>query len=136
MMSASDIPELDTAGLRKFGITTGAILAVLFGLAFPYLLDRPWPVWPWIVFAILAAWAIAAPNSLKPIYHGWMRVGMFLGRVTTPIIMTLVFVVAFIPFALVLRIMQRDFMRRKFDESSSYRVKSKPPSVENMEKPY
>jgi saxitoxin biosynthesis operon SxtJ-like protein len=136
MMKASDIPELDTRGLREFGITTGAILAVLFGGVFPYFLDRPWPVWPWVVFAVLSLWAIVAPNTLKPIYHGWMRLGMLLGRITTPIIMTLVFAITIVPMALLLRIFRRDFMRRKFDESPSYRVKSRPPSIENMEKPY
>ena len=82
-MSASDIPELDTSGLRQFGLTTGAIVAVLFGIVFPYVFDRPWPAWPWVVFSVLAVWAIVAPNTLKPIYHGWMRVGMALGRITT-----------------------------------------------------
>jgi amino acid transporter len=136
MMKASDIPELDTRGLREFGLTTGAILVVLFGGVFPYVFDRPWPVWPWIVFAILALWAIVAPNTLKPLYHGWMRLGLLLGKVTTPIIMTLVFAITIVPMALALRLLRRDFMRRKFDDSPSYRVKSRPPSVENMEKPY
>lgn len=135
-MQASDIPELDTRGLREFGLTTGAILAALFGGVFPYILDRPWPIWPWVVFAVLASWAIVAPNTLKPLYHGWMRLGMLLGKVTTPIIMTLVFAITIIPMALLLRIFRRDFMRRNFDESPSYRVKSRQPSVENMEKPY
>ena len=34
MMNASDIPELDKRGLREFGLTTGAIVAVLFGIVF------------------------------------------------------------------------------------------------------
>jgi len=136
MMNASDIPELDKRGLREFGLTTGAIVAVLFGIVFPYLLEHTWPVWPWVVFAVLAVWALIAPSTLNPVYHGWMRVGMLLGRVTTPIIMTLVFAITIVPMALILRILRRDFMRRKFDGSPSYRVKSRPPSVKNMEKPY
>ncbi len=136
MMNASDIPELDKRGLREFGLTTGAIVAVLFGIVFPYFLESTWPVWPWVIFAVLAVWALVAPHTLNPVYRGWMRVGMMLGRVTTPIIMTLVFVITIVPMAVLLRIFRRDFMRRKFDDSSSYRVESKPPSVENMEKPY
>ena len=135
-MSALDIPELDARGLRNFGLTTGAILAALFGIVFPYFLDRPWPVWPWIVFATLAVWGAMAPTTLRPVYRGWMRVGMLLGKITTPIILTLVFVIAIIPTSIVLRLLGKDMMRRKFDRSPSYRVKSKNPSVENMEKPY
>lgn len=135
-MSASNIPELDTKDLREFGLTTGAIVAVLFGLGFPYLFDRPWPVWPWVVAGVLAAWAIVVPNTLRPVYRGWMRIGLLLGKITTPIILTLVYAIAIIPTAIILRILGKDFMHRKFDQSPSYRVKSKNPSVTNMEKPY
>ena len=33
------IPQLDKAGLRKFGITTGILIAVLFGLFIPWLFE-------------------------------------------------------------------------------------------------
>lgn len=136
MTTAFEIPELDASGLRRFGLTTGGILAVLFGVVVPYFFDRQWPVWPWIIFAVLAIWALLAPSTLKPVYHGWMRFSMLLGKVTTPIIMTLVFAIAFVPMALLLRLLRKDFLHRKFDASPSYRVESKRPSVENMEKPY
>ena len=59
-----DIPDLDRRGLRKFGLTTGAIMVMLFGLVLPWLRDRPLPLWPWCVAAVLAVWALAAPASL------------------------------------------------------------------------
>ena len=135
-MSASDIPELDTKGLRSFGFTTGTIVAVLFGLIFPYLIGHAWPKWPWIVAGILFLWAAAIPATLRPVYHGWMRIGLLLGKITTPIILTLVYAIAVIPTALFLRLFRKDLLHRKFDGSSSYRVESKEPSVGNMEKPY
>lgn len=135
-MMSGEIPVLDKAGLRQFGLTTGAIVAVLFGLAFPYFLEFSWPVWPWIVFAILGVWGIVAPTSLGPVYRGWMHFGMLLGKITTPIILTLLFLVAILPGALIMRLFRNDPMRRSFDESTTYRVDSKQPSSENLEKPY
>lgn len=131
-----EIPVLDRGGLRQFGLTTGAIVAALFGIAFPYLLDMSWPIWPWLVFAVLGIWAIIAPASLKPVYRGWMRAGILLSKITTPIILTLLFLVAIIPGALLMRLFRKDPMRRGFDESASYRIKAKQPSVKNLEKPY
>ena len=131
-----EIPVLDRGGLRQFGLTTGAIVAALFGIAFPYLLDMSWPIWPWLVFAVLGIWAIIAPASLKPVYRGWMRAGMLLSKITTPIILTLLFLVAILPSALLMRLFRKDPMRRGFDESASYRIKAKQPSVKNLEKPY
>lgn len=135
-MIIHEIPELDAKGLRQFGLTTGAIVAVLFGIVFPYLLDFSWPVWPWLIFAVLGTWALIAPSSLRPIYRGWMRFGMLLGRITTPIILTALFIMTILPGALLLRLFRKDPMHRSFDDSRSYRVISKQPSVENLEKPY
>ena len=132
----NEIPELDKSGLRQFGLTTGAIVAGLFGIVFPYLLDVSWPLWPWLIFAVLAGWALIAPSSLRRVYYGWMRFGMLLGKITTPIIMTLLFLITILPGALLLRLFRKDPMRRSFDDSTSYRVKTKQPSVQNLEKPY
>ncbi len=131
-----EIPVLDRGGLRQFGLTTGAIVAALFGIAFPYLFDLSWPIWPWIVFAVLGIWAVIAPAGLRPVYRGWMRFGMMLSKITTPIIMTLLFLFAILPMSLLMRLFQNDPMRRSFDDSKSYRVKAKQPSVKNLEKPY
>ena len=77
MTDHEDIPELDTPGLRKFGITTGLIIALLFGLALPYLFEWPWPRWPWIVGAVLIGWALVLPASLKQVYLNWMRLWQY-----------------------------------------------------------
>jgi len=132
----SDIPELDKSGLRSFGITTGGIVAVIFGILVPYVLDRAWPMWPWIVAAVLAGWALVAPTTLGPVYRGWMRFGLLAGKIVTPIILTIVYIVTIIPTSIALALMGKDMMRRKFDSGPSYKVRSKQPSVENMEKPY
>ena len=131
-----EIPELDKSGLRQFGLTTGAIVAGLFGIVIPYLFDVPWPLWPWLIFAVLASWALIAPTSLRLVYQGWMRFGMLLGKITTPIILTLLFLITIVPGALLLRLFRKDPMRRSLDGSASYRVKAKQPSVQNLEKPY
>ena len=130
------IPELDKAGLRRFGFTMGAIIAGLFGLLLPYLFDLGWPRWPWIVAAVFFAWGAIAPVTLRPVYRGWMRFGLLLSKVTTPIILTLVYVITIIPTSIILRLARKDLLQRKFDGSESYRVKSKAPSIENMEKPF
>ncbi len=134
--AVSDIPELDRSGLRRFGITTGAIVAGLFGVVLPYLLDYAWPLWPWIVAAVLTGWALTAPGTMGPLYRGWMRFGLLASKIVTPVVLSFVYVITIIPTSIVLALMGKDAMRRKFDSGPSYRVRSKQPSVENMEKPY
>ena len=134
---SKNIPELDKKGLRSFGITTGAIIAGLFGLFFPWLLGRSIPVWPWGVFAVLAAWALIAPASLRPIYRGWMRFGIALSRITTPIIMGLVFFIVIMPFGLVRRLFGRDSMQRTLEDGvDTYRIESTENTRDTLENPY
>ena len=137
-MTSSDhtIPELDRKGLREFGLVTGGIIAGLFGLFFPWVFERPLPVWPFIVFAVLGLWGLAAPMSLRPVYRVWMKFGLILSRITTPIIMGLVFYVVITPVAILWKIIGKDAMARKFDNSESYRLPSRKAPPENLERPY
>lgn len=137
-MSAHDvIPDIDRKGLRSFGLTTGVIIAGLFGLFFPWLLEAKIPLWPWVILVVLGGWALVAPASLKPVYRGWMRFGLLLSKITTPIIMFVVFFILVMPFGFILKILGKDPMRRRFDESAgSYRIESIKPSKDNLENPF
>jgi len=129
------IPELDRAGLRQFGLVTGSIVAGLFGLFFPWLLGRSWPLWPWIVFVILAVWALIGPSSLRPVYRAWMRFGLLMSRVTTPIILGVVYFGIISPTGFLMRVGGKDPMARRLDDTSqSYRVQSR--NRKHMEKPF
>lgn len=137
-MLKDQIPELDRAGLRNFGLTTGAIVALLFGLFLPWLFDRGLPLWPWILAAILGAWALVLPASLKPIYKGWMKVGLTLGFINTRIILFLLYYLIFFPVGLVIKLAGRDPMARALTPATddSYRVASNKRDHTHFERPY
>ena len=130
------IPELDRNGLREFGFVTGGMVAALFGLFFPWLLDHSYPVWPWVIFAVIGLWALIAPMTLRSLYRAWMRFGLLLSKITTPIIMGLVFYLVITPFALVFKIFGKDAMRRKFADHDTYRVTKKKIRKDSLEHPY
>jgi F0F1-type ATP synthase assembly protein I len=132
-----EIPELDRRGLRQFALSTGAIVAILFGLFFPWVLDVGFPFWPWIVAGVLAAWGLAAPASLRPVYRGWMRFGLLLNRIVTPIILGVLFFLIITPVSGVMRLVRRDAMARSFDENAeTYRVPSAKRPKSHMERPF
>jgi len=131
------IPELDRKGLREFGLTTGAAVAVLFGLFFPWLLELDRPAWPWVITAALWSLALIHPPWLRWIYRAWMRIGLLANRVMTPLILGIVFFAMISPIALFLRIRGKDPLRRAFDpETKSYRIKSAKSPREKLERPF
>lgn len=132
-----NLPPQTPQQLRKFGISTGAIIAILFGLFFPWVFERALPWWPWAVFGVLSAWAIVAPATLDPVYRGWMKLGVLISRVTTPIILGVVFFLVIMPLGLIRRMFGRDNLARRFDDSAaSYRVESDVTDCERLEHPY
>ncbi|WP_295543843.1 SxtJ family membrane protein [uncultured Thiohalocapsa sp.] len=136
-MTDRDIPALDAAGLRRFALTTAAIVAALFGLLLPWLGGFGWPLWPWALAAVLALWGLIRPAGLRPVYRGWMRFGLLASRITTPLILGLVFFLLFVPMGLVMRLAGHDPMRRKLDpQAATYRVPSRPLPRRSVEKPY
>ena len=134
----TNIPALDNKGLRKFGITTGAIIVVLFAVFFPWVFDAAtMPIWPWVVAGLLWVPALFVPNSLQPVYTTWMRIGHAIGWVNTRIILGLLFYLLVLPMGLIMRMFGKDPMARKYDKSvSSYRVKTVNEPKERLEKPY
>ncbi len=137
MAADTQIPELDRAGLRKFGFTTGGIFAVLFGLLLPWLLERPIPLWPWVILAVLGVWALVAPASLRPVYRGWMTFGLLASRVMTPLILGIVFFILISPIGLFRRLIGAAEMRKRFQtDADSYRVPSAQRTAKNLEKPF
>jgi hypothetical protein len=133
------IPVLDRKGYREFGLTTGAIVAGLFGLFFPWLLEiEGFPLWPWYIFAGLAVPALIVPMWLAPVYKYWMMFGLFMGTyIMTPLIMSIVFYGLFMPVGLVMKLFGKDGMARKLDAAAkTYRVESHQAPAKNLEKPF
>ena len=132
------IEILDKQGLRKFGLVTGAIVVLLFGLLLPWLFGFNWPLWPWYLAGFLWVLAIIIPGALNPIYHAWMRFGLVLGWVNTRIILGFVFYTIFTPVAFILKVLGKDPMHRKFSsDMKSYRVQSNShESREHMGRPF
>ncbi len=135
-MQTHSIPELDKKGLRDFGLVTGAIIAVLFGLFFPWLLEISIPLWPFALGGVLALWALVHAPSLRPVRTNWMKFGLLLSRITTPLIMGIVFYLVVLPMGLLMRLFGKDPMARKLDpDATSYRVLSENTDT-SMERPF
>ena len=131
------IPELNRKGLRSFGFTTGVIVVVLFGLFFPWVFDHSMPLWPWILSSVLIVWASIAPVSLRPVYKVWMRFGLLMSRITTPLILGILFFGLITPISFILSLMKWDPQSRRLDgQLNSYRVKSRLLKKHNLEKPF
>ena len=136
-MNSETLKTLDDRELRKFGLSTGGIIGVLFGLVIPWIWDLHYPVWPWVILSILGISGLVAPRILQPVYRVWMRIGLAISKVTTPILMAVVFFLVVMPTGLIKRVFGRDSLDRQFDENAnSYRKVGETNEAGASEKPY
>src|SRR5690606_37879755 len=80
-----------------------------FGLAESLLLG---------VMALAVAFSVFAPHWLRPVYYAFTIVAFPIGWVVSHVLLAVVFYGVFTPIGLVMRLLGRDPMRRKFDSNA------------------
>ena len=137
MSELHTIPELDSKGLRKFAITMCIIICILFGVIIPYLFEHAWPIWPWLVGIVFLLWGTLLPLTLRPVYYIWMRFGLIMSKITTPLILGILFYLVLTPVGVVMRIFKNDPMSRNIDRTKNSYRKNRDESINtDFEKPY
>lgn len=85
---------------------------------------RQWPEAVLVVLVVLASihliLAFVAPGVLGRINSIWMGLGFLMGKVVSPIVMTILFFVLFTPIALFMKIIGRDELALKNKGGSSF----------------
>jgi hypothetical protein len=127
----------DKTRLRQFGLIMGAMLVLFFGLLIPWIWDLGLPVWPWAAATVFVLLGLAAPGALGPVYSVWMKIGDVVGWINQRLILGVLFFGIFLPMGLVMRSFRKDPMSRRLDSNAqSYRVRSRQPKMENLERPF
>jgi hypothetical protein len=62
--------------------------------------------------------ALVVPHVLAPARRGWIKIGYWLGFVINPVVLGAVYCVVFVPFGLLMRLVGRDPMARRFDPAA------------------
>ncbi len=111
---------------RSFGI----VMAVVFTIigVWPLLSEGPPRWWALIVAALFCGLAFLRPALLAPLNRLWFRFGLLLNKITSPLIMGLLFYGVITPYAYILRWLGKDLLCLRFDPSAeSYWIERKPP---------
>ncbi len=111
---------------RSFGLTFAVVFAIIALLPLRHHLPVRW--WALGIAVAFAIAALVAPHLLAPLNKLWAKVGDLLHKITTPIIMGLLFFGALTPVAALMRLRGKDSLRLKRDTTAaSYWIERKPP---------
>lgn len=117
---------IDIGSDRSFGFVFCAVFMII-GL-WPLLKHGPVRVWALVLAAIFVVIALVAPKLLAPLNRAWMKFGLLLAAVISPIFLGILFYLVFLPMGLVMRLAGNDALKLKLDrDARSYWVDRDPP---------
>ena len=103
---------------KSFGIFFSLVF-VLLGIYLSFNRIFLFDLLSYILSFFLLNISIDNPNSLARLNILWGQLGNFLGRIVSPLVMLMIYISIFVPVGLLLRIINRDELRLKINNSSN-----------------
>ena len=122
----SRLEEVEGSSNRSFGVVFTVFFLIVGTL--PLLRSGGVRVWALGVSAAFILVAMAMPKLLAPLNAVWMKFGLLLHRIVSPIVLGLLFFLTMTPIALFLRARGKDLLRLRRDPTAkTYWIERDPP---------
>ena len=116
--------EIEVPSNRKFGIFFTAV----FTMVAVYLYYTNTTKWSYISSGVGLAFLVVSiikAEALLPLNKLWMRFGVLLGMIVSPIILGIIFFGIFTPIATLMRIFGRDELHLRLKKKATYWISRK-----------
>lgn len=118
--------HVELSSNRSFGLVFVAVFVIVALL--PLLHGHAVRLWSLGVAGLILLVALAVPDLLAPLNRLWMRFGMLLHHIVSPLVLGLMFFVVVTPMGVLMRLLGKDPLRLKRDAAAStYWVARTPP---------
>ncbi len=106
---------------RSFGI----VFCIVFLLVavYPLLNDNPIRYWSIIISIIFLLLGVINSKILTPLNILWMKFGLLLGKIISPIIMGFVFFGVVTPISILMKLFGKDLLNLKRNKNDTYWLK-------------
>ena len=124
--NARRVEQIEGSSDRMFGLLFAAIFA---GLAlWPLVHGEKIRLWALAAGAVFLVLAFAWPRALARMNRVWMRCGLLLNRIVSPLAIGVVYYLTLVPIGLAMRACGKKPLRLGFDRAAgSYWIQRKPP---------
>lgn len=118
--------EIEGSSDRAFGVVF-TVVFLLVGL-YPLLRSEGVRVWALGLAAIILIAALARPGVLAPLNRLWLKLGLLLHRVVSPVVLGLLFYGIVLPTGLAMRLVGKRTIPVDFDrQRDTYWIERDPP---------
>ena len=126
MTDSTNFSKIGHGSEKSFGIVF-TIVFLLFAL-YPITNSKDINLWALIIAVILLMLSFIKPKALSFLNILWHKFGLMLGRITSPILMFLIYFVTVIPTGFIMKLLGKDLLSQKLNKNlNSYWVKRDKP---------
>ena len=110
---------------RSFGIVFFAVFLII--AIYPLINSGELRLWSLIISIIFLVLGLVNSKILNPLNKYWFKFGIFLGKIISPFVMGIIFFLVVTPIGLLMRLLNKDLLNLKFNNSHSYWIEKTEP---------
>ena len=111
---------------RSFGLVFAVFFALVGALSL-YNDGGRWPLW-FALAAVFAGVAFAAPHMLASLNRMWVKFGLLIHKIISPVVLGLIFYACILPVGWLMRMTGKDPLRLRLEpDAQSYWIHRDPP---------
>tara|TARA_B100000963_G_C22039962_1_gene415035 strand:- start:109 stop:492 length:384 start_codon:yes stop_codon:yes gene_type:complete len=117
--------EIKIGSNKSFGIVF--FLVFLLIATYPLINGNELRLWSLVVSIIFLLLGLINSKILNPLNKLWFKLGIFLGKIISPLIMGIIFFLVVTPIGLLMRLLNKDLLNLKFNNNRSYWIEKTGP---------
>jgi hypothetical protein len=113
--------DIKIASNKNFGLVFFVVFC-LIGL-YPLLKEGDVRIWSVIIAIIFLILGLLNSKYLTPLNKIWFKFGLFLGKITSPLVMGIIFFFVVTPTSIIMKILRKDLLNLEFNNDKTYWIK-------------
>ena len=106
---------------KSFGIIFFIVFLII--AIYPLLKHSDIKIWSLVISIIFLILGLTNSKILTPLNKLWFKIGIFLGKIFSPIIMGMIFFFIVTPIGIFMRLLKKDLLNLRFNKNESYWIK-------------
>ena len=112
---------------RSFGIVFFVVFLLI--AIYPLIKSGELRLWSLIISIIFLVLGLINSEILNPLNKLWFKLGIFLGKMISPLVMGIIFFIVVTPIAILMKLLKKDLLDLKYNDNKTYwKAKTEPKS--------
>ena len=121
----TQMDKINIGSNKSFGLVFFIFFLIIS--IYPLINDQSIRYWALIVSIIFLIFGLLNSKILTPLNKLWFKFGIFLGKIISPLIMSIIFFFVVTPIGLLMKLFGKDVLNLKYNNNKSYWIEKNGP---------